>query len=111
MAYYNAVGLVEEQLMDPNVTKYTPWNIAATGAITNSFGSGRELLVDTGSAIVPRATKGNSAFDSNYNIISLGEPLQLVIPNGIDWNNVFFEFRVPVIAGQGTGVALSMNSS
>ena len=111
VAYYSAVGLVEEQLMDPNVTKYTPWNIASTGAITNNFGAGRELIVDTGSSIVPRTWKGNSAFDSDYNIISLGEPLQLVIPNGINWNDVYFEFRVPKISSEWTGTSLSMDNS
>jgi hypothetical protein len=111
VAYYNALGLIEEQLMDPNVTKYTPWNVASTGSLSNNYGSWRQLLVSSGSSIIPQAGKGNSTLNSDYNIISLGEPLQLVIPPGIDWNNVFFEFRVPSIAWQGTWVALSMNSS
>jgi len=26
-AYYNALGLIDQQLMDPSVDKYHPWNI------------------------------------------------------------------------------------
>ena len=111
IAYYSAVGLIEEQLMDPNVTKYTPWNVRSTGSLSNAYGSGKQLLVDSWSSIIPRPGKGNSTISSDYNIISLGEPLQLVIPSGVDWNNVTFEFRVPPIAWQGTGVALSMDNS
>jgi hypothetical protein len=111
IAYYTAVWLIEEQLMDPNVTKYTPWNVRSTGSLSNSYGSGKQLLVDSWSSLIPRPGKGNSTLSADYNIISLGDPLQLVIPAGINWNNVTFEFRVPPIAWQGTGVALSMNNS
>ena len=30
----------------------------------------------------------------------MGEPVQIVIPNGITWSNVFFYFRVPSIPGE-----------
>lgn len=29
-AYYYAIGAIEQQLMDPNVNKYHPWQIAET---------------------------------------------------------------------------------
>lgn len=29
-AYYNAIGLIEQQLIDPNVNKYHPWMISGT---------------------------------------------------------------------------------
>lgn len=111
-AYYQSVWLIEEQLMDPLVTKKTPWNITSSGTALNPYhGTGRILTVSTGAAVVPVSGKGNSPFSSDYNLISLGEPVQLVIPQNIDWNNVRFTFRVPQIGGAGTGVDASMNSS
>ena len=46
---------------------------------------------------MPSAGRGNSPYDDDYNIIALGQPVQIVIPDGIDWNNVDFHFRVPSI--------------
>jgi hypothetical protein len=110
-AYYNAIGLIEQQLMDPNVTKYQPWNITETGSLAATFWTGGKLTVYTGDTMIPSAGKGNSPFDSDYNIISLGEPVQLVIPDGINWNNVNFYFRVPQIGSAGTWVDNAYSSS
>jgi hypothetical protein len=56
--------------------------------------------------MIPLTGKGNSPYDADYNIISLGEPVQIVIPEGITWNNVLFEFRVPIVGSNtATGVA------
>lgn len=43
---------------------------------------------------------GNSSFDSDWNIIAMGEPVQIVIPDNVDWDNTEFYFRVPKISGQ-----------
>ena len=81
VAYYQSVGIIEEQLIDPTVSKKTPWNIKSySGAYTNT---GRKLEVSTGSAIMPVVGKGNSPYDDDYNIISLGNPVQIVIPPGL----------------------------
>lgn len=109
VAYYRATGIVEEQLMDPNVSKSTPWNVSPK---TESLVStGRSLVVATWSSIMPSAGYGNSPYDPSYNLISLGQPLQIVIPNWIDWTNVSFEFRVPHIGSSGTGVSSTMTNS
>lgn len=85
ISYYNALSLVEERLMSGAFTKYDPWKV--TGLVdTGSTFSGRVMTVYTGSNIVPSASLGNSSFDPNYNLITLGEPVQLVIPEGVDWN-------------------------
>jgi hypothetical protein len=53
-------------------------------------------------------TKGNSPYSADWNIISIGDPVQLVIPQGVTWANVTFTFRVPNISGlTGTGAAQS----
>ncbi len=44
-AYYNAVGLVEEQLMDPAVGRKSPWLI--TNKSDNYTSTGRSLTVST----------------------------------------------------------------
>lgn len=87
--------MIEEQLIASNVSKRTPWNIA--NRTENFSQTGRSLVVSTGAAIMPVAGKGNSPYDDDYNIISLGNPVQIVIPDGIIWNNVSFEFRIPDI--------------
>lgn len=109
-AYYVAEGLIEEQLMYTGVTKYQPWNVQNL-VETGGINTGRLLIASTFSTVVPAATKGTSPFDTNYNIISLGNPVQLVIPNGINWNSVTFDFRVPKIATAGTGINTAYNGS
>ena len=38
IAYYQALGMIEETLYNPNVNKYTPWNVLNSGSII-SIGS------------------------------------------------------------------------
>jgi hypothetical protein len=102
VAYYKALGIIESSLFTGSVSKYTPWNVAngSAGSVTSS---GQSISVSTGGTSVPVTGKGNSPYDPNYNIISLGEPIQLVVPNGINWDTVNFQFRIPDIGGN-TGV-------
>lgn len=93
IAYYNALWIIEETLYGPWVNKYTPWNVSSA-SIKNAY-TGKTMTVYTGSQTVPALWRWNSPYDSNYNIIGIWNPVQLVIPNGIDWSQVFFEFRVP----------------
>ncbi len=113
-AYSLATGLIEEQLMDPLMTKAEPWNIppASEGSATSD--TGRTLVVNTGGVTLPNLGKWNSPFDSDWNIIGMGEPVQIVIPDGIpNWNpDVKFYFRVPKISGQwSTGALASISNS
>jgi len=96
MAYYNSLGVIEEQLIYTWVTKYQPWNIQN---IVDTWGTstGRRLIATTWSQLIPNVGEGNSSFDTDYNIITLGSPIQLVIPNWLNWNTVIFEFRIPTI--------------
>lgn len=110
-AYYQALGIIEEQLIDPEVTKQAPWNIKPASE-ANPSGTGRFLTVSTGGTSVPVVNQWNSPYDDDYNIISLGEPVQIVIPGGVDWNNVNFEFRVPKVSSDsGTWVVATMSNS
>lgn len=98
-SYSLATGLIEEQLMDSSMTKVSPWNIATK--LESSTFTGRSLTASTGGLVMPEAWKWNSSFDPNWNIIGIGEPIQIVIPAGIaDWDSVSFEFRVPNIPGE-----------
>ena len=51
-AYTLATGLIEEQLMDQNMTRDAPWNIAT---VTSSAGTntGRNLTASTGDTMMP----------------------------------------------------------
>lgn len=117
IAYYQALGMIEETLYNPSVNKYTPWNVVNSGSII-STGKGKSIVVSTGATTIPDSGKGNSPYDpqnKNYNIIALGEPVQVVIPNGImNWGSINFEFRVPVTesgALSATGVDMTKGLS
>ncbi len=113
VAYYTALGTVEEVLYTGWVNKYTPWNIRDLSRGTSSS-TGTKITVSTGSNTVPATWKGNSEYDTtkNYNIISLWEPIQLVIPNAVDWDTVNFEFRVPTVWwNTSTGVATAYSNT
>jgi hypothetical protein len=109
-AYYQAVGIIEEQLIATNVTKKTPWNITSVPKPASDY-TGRYLDVLTGSNIMPATGSWNSPYNSNYNIIALGQPVQIVIPDSVDWNNVNFEFRVPQIGQAGSWIDNSLDGS
>ncbi len=112
-SYYRAIWVVEQQLIDPNVSKKTPWNIASLTEGSVWSGTWRSLTVQTGSSIMPAAWFWNSPYDDDYNIISLGAPVQIVIPPLLGtWSNVTFEFRVPNVSSTSwTGIDNAMNSS
>lgn len=51
--------------------------------------------------MMPEIGKWNSEFDKDWNIIGMGEPVQIVIPAWLgDWSSVNFYFRVPPIPGE-----------
>ncbi len=111
-AYSLATGLIEEQLMDVNMTKQTPWMIPEKSETTLTS-TWRSLTAYTGGNTMPMLWKWNSPFSTDWNIIWLWEPTQIVIPEGVAWASVQFFFRVPNIPGAtiGTGVAPSMTNS
>lgn len=95
IAYYQANAAIEQALNTAD--KRTPWNISlvSSGSIESSGFTG---TVITGSLMIPTPGYGNSEYDSNWNIISVWSPVQIVLPDGInDWANVHFRFRVPNI--------------
>lgn len=94
-SYALATGLIEKQLMDPSMTKNAPWNIATISEGNINTDTGRTLMASTGWLNMPEPWQWNSIFDSDWNIIGMGEPLQIVIPENISWNMVRFYFRVP----------------
>lgn len=101
-SYTLATGIIEEQLMDSNMTKQSPWNILERTEGTFTL-TGRSLKAFTGWTTIPSPWKWNSTFSTDWNIISIGDPVQIVIPwipGPIDWSNVNFRFRVPNIPNE-----------
>jgi hypothetical protein len=99
-AYALTTGLIEERLIDPNMTKQAPWQIPTKiEGNSNQAGNstGRTLLAYTGGNILPMPKKWNSQYDDSWNIIGMGQPVQIVIPSGVTWGSVNFQFRVPAI--------------
>lgn len=96
VAYYYALGSIEESLYTGGVNKYTPWNIqnSSYGSTTSTW---RNILAITGGTTIPVIGNGNSPYDKDWNLISRGDPIQIVIPNGIVWSNVRFQFRIPQV--------------
>ncbi len=70
IAYYNALGLIEQQLIYTGVTKYQPWNIQNYSATGLTY-TGSSLIASTGSNLIPRVGEGNSPFSTDYNILTL----------------------------------------
>lgn len=110
VAYYTTLGVVEEQLIDPLVTKFQPWKIQNVSDMT-SVNTGSRLTASTGSTVIPNPWEWNSPFDHDYNLISLWDPIQLVIPEWVDWTNVNFTFRIPHIGTSGTWIDTNMTNS
>lgn len=109
-AYYLATGIIEDKLRSNKDLKKRPWEIEGKENDFSSY-SGQRLVVNTGSTTIPTKWKGNSPFGNvDYNLISLDKPVQIVIPNGINWNNVDFEFRIPEIDGKTTSLVNASQS-
>lgn len=111
-SYSLATGLIEEQLMTGTMTKEAPWNISIKSEWTYTA-TWRNLTAYTGGTMIPDPWKWNSSFSWNWNIIGMGEPVQIVIPAGLwDWSSVNFRFRVPNIPGAtNTGSAIGIAGS
>lgn len=110
-AYYLATGIIENKLRANETLKKEPWKIEGKTDAFSSY-SGQRLVVNTGSTTIPKSWKGNSPFgNADYNLISLDKPVQIVIPDGINWNNVDFEFRIPKIDGKSTSLVNSASQS
>jgi hypothetical protein len=92
-AYTLATWLIEEQLMNSSMTRVEPWKI--TTVSNNYTSTGRNLSAYTGDTMMPTAWKWNSLFDPDWNIIGMGDPVQIVIPENLgNWGGVTFRFRV-----------------
>ena len=111
-AYYNALAIIEESLFTGSVNKYTPWMIMNSS--TGSFSStGKSITISTGWNLIPTAGNGNSPYDNNWNIIWLGNAVQLVIPWTLaSTNDLRFYFRIPEVERwSNTGINLSTSNS
>lgn len=101
-AYYLASGRIETKLGDLwKEIKTAPWNLPSDtkpSPLVNFSGS--YLLAQTKTSTIPSAWKGNSPFDPDkkWNLMSLNDPVQIVIPRNVDWTRVKLFFRVPNIA-------------
>ena len=112
VAYYNALGIIEEALYTGWVDKYTPWMIS-NSTFWDTTSTGKSLTALTGGNSIPLPWNGNSPYDKNWNIISLGDPIQLVIPSTLTTNSLKFSFRIPKVESTqtSTGVNPALNST
>lgn len=110
VAYYHALGSIEKALFTGWVDKFTPWNIA-TSAVWNTTITGSLLKVLTGSTTIPVTGFGNSPYDSDWNMVSLWSPVQLVVPDGIAWDSVNFYFRIPKLDSTQTSTNIDTSLS
>lgn len=112
VAYYYALGGVEESLIGTSVNKYTPWKTTnfTRGSVS---GTGQSLVALTGGTMVPLSGYGNSPYTigGDWNIMSIGTPVQIVVPNNIDWNSVQFYFRIPLVDSTQTSTGINSQLS
>ncbi len=98
--------------MGSSVSKYTPWGVANSSQGSSSS-TGKTIIALTGGTSIPTIGNGNSIYstDRSWNIISLGQPVQIVVPHGLDWNSITLSLRVPQIGNAGTGVNALMTNT
>ncbi len=95
-SYYLATGTIESTLQNAGTNlKKSPWKITWKTKTTPRWYSGSYLDIKSLDKQIPSAWFGNSPFDNNYNLISMDKPVQVVIPNGINWDEVKIEIRLP----------------
>lgn len=90
-AYYQAYNWIENALLEKkwnnvyyeNSRNFWQWPSDYSFEILSTWSS------------IPSAWEWNSDFDKDYNTISLTDPVQLLLTNGINWNDVKFYFKVP----------------
>ena len=98
VAYYHANGVIEEALYTGWVNKYTPWNISNITIGGPATSTGKSLRAMTGGSRIPSLGNGNSPYDKDWNILSLSEPIQLVIPGTMtNADDLSFYFRIPIV--------------
>ena len=69
-----------------------------SGSTIGSFtSSGYSFQIAASGMLLPPAGQGISEYDQNWSIIGQGNPIQIVLPTGIDWTlaNTYIRFRVP----------------
>ncbi|EKE26090.1 MAG: hypothetical protein ACD_4C00441G0008 [uncultured bacterium (gcode 4)] len=107
-AYYNALSWVEEALsyMSGSNPSFETW--------ANHYGLSSAWYVFQISASwakLPHSWEWNSEFDSNYNKIWIGEPIQLVINKWLNWSQIKFYFKVPNLDWTNPSLSSSLNWS
>ncbi|MDD3645812.1 MAG: hypothetical protein PHH06_00225 [Candidatus Gracilibacteria bacterium] len=95
-AYYQAETAIEEALYFVNKqrTNYS----SESGSTMSTTALGNSFSVEASGNLLPPVGKGNSEFDTDWNTISQGNPIQLDIGNNVvnsGWGSVKFYFRVP----------------
>lgn len=99
-AYYQATSIIETQLNKNQNLRKKPW---ITDGKLKDFDNWlwNELNISAKSNTIPVQWKWNSRYDSNWNIISMDRPVQLVLNQDafekIKKGNVNVFFRVPKI--------------
>ncbi|MCP4523541.1 MAG: hypothetical protein GY828_04955 [Candidatus Gracilibacteria bacterium] len=102
-AFYNSYIGVEESLweLNQNHIGYGSTSPLPTTATGSSF------TLESMTSVIPPEGKGNSEYDSDWNIIDANHPIQLSLSsdangtkiNAVNFNQTEFQFRVPVIDG------------
>lgn len=93
VAYYEALSWIEDSMwiMKNNVVWFSSWKTMSTSNVDYSY------LMSWTWQYLPPVWDWTSPYDSDWNIISPWEPIQLFIWNNYvnDWTNVKAYFRVP----------------
>ncbi|MDP2103935.1 MAG: hypothetical protein Q8K26_03375 [Candidatus Gracilibacteria bacterium] len=107
IAYYRATTAVNEALL--SMSSSNPGY--ETGATTMTNGSGYVLNVSAKGTKLPKAGEGTSEYNRDWNKIGLGNPVQLVLPSGIDWAASTITFRVPDLNKDGNNADQTLSGT
>lgn len=92
VAYYKAASAVELALSE--LSGNNPGTQTGSSA-GNLSGSGYSLSTVGSGTVVPRPGFGNSEYDDDWNVIAIGRPVQIKLPDGYRPSDLRLEFRVP----------------
>lgn len=103
MAYYQGQTAIEEALlfMNSDTPRSESWATVTTWNKSYSF------QITASGTTIPFLWNWNSIYNSDWNRIWPWEPIQLMIPDWIDWSAVNFYFKVPNLNNWWDAITLS----
>lgn len=103
MAYYQGQTAIEEALlfMNSDTPRSESW------ATVTNWNKSYSFQITASGKTIPSLWNWNSIYNSDWNRIWPWEPVQLMITSSINWDDVYFYFKVPNLNNWWSAITLS----